>query len=284
MMKAPRTLSTFKIDDFFFRDSSDLFRELRERISEHQWVSCGPKDALSVGFYGDSEIAFLDSVNASILHGTIRIEKKTPPRSLVQDLFKKEIRRRNSAGERVSREEQALIKNRVRDKLLPKTLPDYTHVGVYFVVSSPGNRTWMFIDKSSSELVEPSIDHLVQSGAISGRPTPLIGRAESERAFQSAEIGTKFLDDLVTANGHIRVFHRKKGLYETFFRDPKSIQMGSAEMIDSMHFESAELSFLLRYDGVIGQINWAFAFERSAEQCMAMCIQLVDALIPCERG
>ena len=279
-MKAPRTLATFRIEASNLDNEGLSVESFQSKVLGYQWTPCLPAESDSVGFLGGVERLFIEASDASVLSMVIRVEKKTPPRSLVQDIFRSRIRAKNQAGIRVSREEQTRLKSDIRAELLPDTLPDYKHIGVYFFEPNKAGEAWLCIDKSSSDLIESALDCLLQAGIISARPGLFIDDKAAEKAFQSRSVDP----GSYRATGRVRMFHRNKGLYDTTFDPSSPIDTGEAEVVETMYFENAELSFSLRYDGVIGQLTWSFLVNSSVEDCLSRCLHLVESLVSSTRG
>lgn len=254
LMKPFRT-----INSFVSKSSVDLVSctefddsKVNNILAENLWVPAKPRQNSSIGFLYSSP-SFFDMGNSGFgLKLTIRVERKIPPRSLVQDLFKKQMKAKNKSGEVVSREEQKAIRIKIRDSLLPKTLPDYKNISVCILhgdFNENPDEVWVILDQSNGLVSNDILKFLLNSKIVTSYPLPLIKTDHVFSSIKNQCVG-KFY-----ATGYARVFNEGRGVREVGFCPGEDINLADKEFIYAMNFSDTDLSFSLRYDGMINQVS-----------------------------
>lgn len=236
---------------------------MQNSIKKASWVPAAPDSDFSIGFLSSEPVFFC-------VHGfdlsffiTLRVERKTPPRSLVNDLFKKEIKALNSKGAIVCRSEQSELRAKITNSLLPDTLPSYKNIAISCSYNKKKNILLLSIDQSNNRLASEIIEFLKSIWDITKTPKPFINDSLALKILKSESL------EGFTGSNEVSVLKKDKGLVRI---DLSNQKLDKEDFIHSRYFEDSDVLFMLRYDGVAQNI---FCLNRKIEHNKAAKTEFV---------
>lgn len=270
-MKMFRSASVFLVDKALGKPDYPGFSG--EGLSAFHWAQARPEDDFSIGYLFTPETSSVGQF--SLIQGKIRLEKKIPPRSLVNDLVGKKVRKIRNSGRVVSREDQAAFRLEETRKLIPQTLPSYTDIRFAFVAEKnhENKPAYILFDRSQGLDVEHCISLMVRSNLMSKSyramiPSKFYGNLVEHLFNGKKEIGKYRIGDI------FEISSEDRGLYEAS-RGTSPLILNENEYVSSVFLEDANVKFALKRDGLMKSIS----FSRSnlgADEQILLLIKIIE--------
>lgn len=232
--------------------NKNAIREISEGY--RRWHPSLPEADGGVGFMGSISVTQLS--HFEIINGAIRIERKIPPRSLVNEIVNQKVSALRKNGRTVSREEKSIIRTEESRKLIPKTLPSY--IDVYFWIITPDSKlssdAFIMFDRSQGHDIESSLALIYQSNLMTKSCRAMIPAIFYDNLIEKIENGqTKF--GIFSIGDIIEVSSEDRGIYEISKSALQTI--GPKESISSIPLITDYVSFNLKKDGLIKSLSFS---------------------------
>lgn len=255
-MKAIRSANAFLIEAGFF----DSLASSLNQAASNAWVPAKEAEDFSIGFLpisGD----FLRVLGA-VVAGTIRIERKKPPRSLLNDIVSRKVSKIRSSGRVVSREEKSAIRSSELKKLIPQALPDYTDIRFFIVKNSDdvSSHDYIIFDRAQGVDVDLCQDFLKSMKAFPASFKAMIPSYFYGNLVEHLLNGQRYID-IYEIGELFEVCSEGKGAYEVG-RASLPLVLKEDEFVSSAHLKSQCMGFILKCDGLIKNIEF---FEKSQD-------------------
>lgn len=271
-MKPFKNMSSFLIEkgSFFFDP------KLLEDQCEFLWSPSTPEAEGGVGLMKVGQDTFR-VIERDLIFGKIRIEKKIPPRSLVNDIFKSKISKMRSNGQVVTREESALIKSSIVNDLLPRTLPSYTDIQFFISVPREGQEFgFLVFDRANGIDVENSILFLRSCNILRSSIKPFVPKSFYDNLVSNIFNGS-FEYKGLSIDELVEVSSLEKGLYEKRI-ERSLVSLDPGETINTVSLADSILNYKLKSDGLIKSIEFIDKKTQIDDQVYTLIKLLSDLL------
>lgn len=264
-------MKSFRNASVFILDKNQSIGASFSSIKSFSWIPSEARSDFSIGFLPLNDGSIIKN-SEKFLYGIIRIEKKTPPRSLVNELVNKRVVAIRQSGRSVSRDERSSLRDDVIRGLIPKTLPSYSNI--QFIVSSEnveapsssGSNPYVVFDRAIGADVNECIGLLVSSSIFNCQYRAMIPHKFYDNLVEHLLKGSSFYKDFEIGD-LFDIFSEASGLYESK-RSKEGASLEGSESVDAINVKTKGVGFTIKSNGVLKKLhfdNKKLSFDAQAE-------------------